>query len=120
MKEPLLLWKKAEWASSNIGKEFDGQIVSLIDFGMFIKIPNGVEGLIHITDFIDDEYIYDDVLFAIIGNKNKRMFKPGQEFKVFIKNANKDSGKIDFGMVEFKKEILAKLEAWNSKKNNKY
>ena len=111
-----LAMKKAEWAKDNINREFEAQIVTLIDFGMFVKIPNGVEGLIHISDLYDDDYVYDDVLFAIIGNKDKRKFKPGEKLKVFIKNANKETGKVDFGLVEFKEATLERMKEWESNK----
>ncbi len=107
--------KKAEWALGNIGREFEATIVSLIDFGMFVKIPNGVEGLIHMSDLIDDAYSYNETLYAIEGKTKKRKFNPGDLIKVFIKSANKDDGKVDFGLTEFKIETIKNMEAWNKK-----
>ena len=52
--------KKAEYMSKRIGEEFNGIISSVTNFGMFVEIPNTIEGLVHISTLEDDYYIYDE------------------------------------------------------------
>ena len=43
--------KKAEYMSERIGEEFDGIISSVTSFGLFVELPNTIEGLVHMTSF---------------------------------------------------------------------
>ena len=51
--------KKAEYMQSKIGKEYEGIISSITSFGMFVELPNTVEGLIHFEDLGNEYFIYD-------------------------------------------------------------
>src|SRR5699024_10085988 len=46
--------KKAEFMMDKVGEEFDGIISSVVKFGLFIELPNTVEGLIHINELKQD------------------------------------------------------------------
>ena len=41
--------KKAEYMEEFVGQEFDGIVGSVVKFGMFVELPNTIEGLVHIT-----------------------------------------------------------------------
>ena len=43
-----------------IGEEFEGIISSVTTFGLFVELPNTIEGLVHITNLDDDYYIFDE------------------------------------------------------------
>lgn len=88
--------KKAEYMMKHIGEEYTGMISSVMSFGLFIELPNLVEGLIRIDDLKDDHYIYDEAKYALIGMKTKRMYRLGDTVKVRVKNANKEAKTIDF------------------------
>ena len=45
----LKLCKKAEYMEEFVGQEFDGIVGSVVKFGMFVELPNTIEGLVHIT-----------------------------------------------------------------------
>ncbi len=51
---------KAKFMQSKVGDVFDGVISSVTNFGIFVELENGVEGLVHITALGDDYYIYDE------------------------------------------------------------
>mgnify|MGYP004631219969 FL=1 len=63
---------------------------------MFIELPNKIEGLIRIDDLTDDYYRYDESTFSLIGNKNKRGYRLGDEVKVVVKSASKINHTVDF------------------------
>jgi ribonuclease R len=56
--------KKAEYMLDRIGEEFSGYISSVTSFGMFVELPNTIEGLVHITALDDDYYIYMKIIYV--------------------------------------------------------
>ena len=91
--------KKAEYMMDHIGEEYEGIVSSVMNFGMFIELPNLVEGLVKIDSLKDDYYTYDETTFAIIGNKNKRGYRLGDRVKVKVVDASKIRRTIDFEVV---------------------
>ena len=91
--------KKAEYMMDHIGEEFEGIISSVMNFGMFIELPNLIEGLVRLDSLKDDYYTYDETTFTIRGNKNKRGFRLGDSVKVRVIAASKEKRTIDFEVV---------------------
>jgi ribonuclease R len=88
--------KMAEYMEKHIDEEYVGIVSGVMSFGMFIELPNKIEGLVRIDDLRDDFYTYDESTFSLIGNKNKRGYRLGDEVKVIVKAANKENHTIDF------------------------
>ena len=88
--------KKAEYISKFINKVFDGIISSVTGFGLYVTLPNTVEGLVHISDLRDDYYIYDENLMILIGERKHRIFRIGDKVKVKVMKAHISDGDIDF------------------------
>ncbi len=91
--------KKAEYMEKHIGEEYDGIISSIMSFGIFVELPNLVEGLVKIDDLTDDTYIFDEETFSLRGTKNKRGFRLGDNIRVKVKAANKEAKTVDFLVV---------------------
>ena len=88
--------KKAEYMQSKIGKEYDGIISSITSFGMFVELPNTVEGLIHFEDLGNEYFIYDEEKKTLQGEKSKKIYKIGDSIKVRVIFADKLTRKVDF------------------------
>ena len=88
--------KKAEYMEKHIGEVYDGMISSIMSFGMFVELPNLVEGLVRLDDLTDDHYTYDESTISLIGKKNKRGYHLGDNVKVIVKAANKEAKTVDF------------------------
>ena len=88
--------KMAEYMEKHIDEEFTGIVSGVMSFGMFIELPNKIEGLVRIDDLKDDYYTYDESTFSLIGNKNKRGYRLGDEVTVIVKAASKINHTIDF------------------------
>ncbi len=69
--------KKAEYMQNRIGEEFEGMISSVTSFGIFVQLPNTIEGLVHITELDDDYYIYDEAHLCLIGERTKKVYRLG-------------------------------------------
>ena len=55
----------------HIGDEFEGIVSSVANFGMFIELPNTIEGMVHISNMTDDYYQFDERQMALIGERQK-------------------------------------------------
>lgn len=88
--------KKAEYMQSKIGKEYEGIISSITSFGMFVELPNTVEGLIHFEDLGNEYFIYDEEKKTLQGEKSKKIYKIGDSIKVCVIFADKLTRKVDF------------------------
>ncbi|KIL50006.1 ribonuclease R [Jeotgalibacillus soli] len=94
--------KKAEFMLDKIGEEFDGVISSVTNFGMFVELPNTIEGLVHVSYMTDDYYRFDERHMAMIGERTANVFRIGDEITVRVVNVNKDERAIDFEIVGMK------------------
>ncbi|MGN7194542.1 ribonuclease R [Bacillus mycoides] len=94
--------KKAEYMVDKIGEEYDGMISSVTNFGLFVELPNTIEGLVHVSYLTDDYYRYDEKHFAMIGERTGNVFRIGDEITIRVINVNKDERAIDFEIVGMK------------------
>lgn len=88
--------KKAEYMMDHIGEKYTGMVNTIMSFGMFVELPNLVEGLIRLEDLKDDYYTFDESMMALIGRKNKRGYRLGDEVNIIVKDANKELRTVDF------------------------
>ncbi|MCI9258741.1 MAG: ribonuclease R [Romboutsia sp.] len=94
---------KAVYMEDKVGEEFDGVVSSVTSFGMFIELPNTVEGLSRLANMGDDYYIYDEMTYTIIGERTRKTYRIGDPVRIKVDNVNVDLREIDF-------KILYKLE----------
>ncbi|KKI92949.1 ribonuclease R [Bacillus sp. SA1-12] len=94
--------KKAEYMLDKIGEEYDGIISSVTNFGMFVELPNTIEGLVHVSYMTDDYYRYDERHYAMIGERTGNVYRIGDEITVRVVNVNKEERSIDFEIVGMK------------------
>ncbi|MBR0296608.1 MAG: RNB domain-containing ribonuclease [Paludibacteraceae bacterium] len=89
------------WMADHLGEEFDGTIVNVTDFGLFLRLDdNCCEGLIHITDLVKDDYmLYDAKNFRLIGERTGKTFTIGDRLHVQLTRADIDKKQIDFQLV---------------------
>lgn len=89
------------WMADHLGEEFDGTVVNVTDFGLFVRIDdNCCEGLIHITDLVPDDYmLYDSKNLRLIGERTGKTFTIGDRLHVKLTRADIDKKQIDFQLV---------------------
>lgn len=92
--------KKAEYMSERIGEVYDGIISSVTAFGLFVELPNTVEGLVHISTLLDDYYVYDERGLRLIGEKTKKIYRLGDEVKIKVDKVDLDSYEVYFALIE--------------------
>ncbi len=92
--------KKVEYMENHIGEVFDGVISSITNWGMYVELPNTIEGMIRINDLMDDYYYYDEDNYELVGSDTKRRFKLGQPVMVEVVRTDKIQRQIDFKLYE--------------------
>ncbi len=63
--------KKAEYMADKVGEEFDGIISSVTKFGIFIELPNTVEGMIHLNELKQDYFHFIENQLALVGERTR-------------------------------------------------
>ncbi|WP_028783658.1 ribonuclease R [Thalassobacillus devorans] len=94
--------KKAEYMQDKIGEEFEGVISSVTSFGLFVELPNTVEGLVHVSYLTDDYYHFEERQYAMIGERTGNVFRIGDEVTVRVTNVNLEERVVDFEIVGMK------------------
>ena len=112
-------YKICEYMEGSVGREFEGFISSVTSFGLFVQLPNTVEGLIHVTNLNDDYYIYDEIGLRLYGRSNGKEFKIGQRMKVLLTKVDKDLMQIDFAIAESASKDEVKKKYAGKKRRNK-
>lgn len=88
--------KKVQYMSKFIGETFEGVISGVTSWGMYVELPNTVEGMVRMSDLQDDYYIYDESHYMLIGEHTKHTYKLGQKIKVRVVDTSKLLRTIDF------------------------
>ena len=92
--------KKVEYMKEHIGESFEGVISGVTSWGMYVELPNTIEGMIRVSEMKDDYYIYDEERYQMIGEHTKKVYKLGQKVTIEVVNADKILRTIDFALVE--------------------
>ena len=99
--------KKAEFMMKHVGEKFEGVVSGVMNFGMFVELPNTIEGLIHVSHMTDDHYNFNERAMAMIGERTGTMFRIGDKVEIEVLGVNLDERLIDFkvvGMPERKRQ----------------
>ncbi len=92
--------KSTEYMQQFIGQKFDAVISSVTNFGLFVELENGVEGLIRMTSLTDDYYNYVESEFALIGKRKGKIYSIGDELRVKLVDANIKFRQLTFELAE--------------------
>lgn len=87
--------KKAEYMVKHIGESFNGIISSVTKFGFFVRLPNTVEGLVHVSN-LKGFYEFDADRYTLVKRGSKQKYALGQKVKVKLIGADKTKQTIDF------------------------
>ncbi len=88
--------KKAEYMKQFIGEVFDGVISGVTGWGMYVELPNTIEGMIRVSDLTDDYYIFDEAHYMMVGEHLKMSYKLGQPIKIRVSAVDSVLHTIDF------------------------
>jgi ribonuclease R len=97
----LMEWKKAKFMEERVGEEFDGLIVSVTKFGMFVELTDMfIEGLVPLASLTDDRYVYHENTRQIIGQRTRKTYSLGDPTRVLVDRIDRMQRRINFAVVE--------------------
>ena len=66
----------------HLGEVYEGVISSVTSWGMYVELPNTIEGLVHVTALDDDYYHYQEDTYELVGEATNKRYKLGQKVRV--------------------------------------
>lgn len=92
--------KKVQYMEQYIGECFEGVVSGVTAWGIYVELPNTVEGLVHVSKLSGDYYYYNEKNYEMVGEATGRSFRPGMPVKVRVDNCDMFLKTIDFSLVE--------------------
>jgi ribonuclease R len=92
--------KKAEYMEKHIGEIFTGIVSGVTSWGIYVELPNTVEGMVRLTDLDDDQYTYEEEKYRVIGHYSGKEYSMGQKVKIRVERVDKFARTIDFIMID--------------------
>ncbi|MEG1847046.1 MAG: ribonuclease R [Lachnospiraceae bacterium] len=92
--------KKVEFMESKIGTIYEGVISGITKWGMYVELPNTVEGMIRVSDLPGDYFNYDENTYEMVGQGTGKTYKLGEKIRVQLHAADKIARTIDFVIPE--------------------
>lgn len=88
--------KKAQYMVSRIGEKFEGVISGVTAWGIYVELPNTVEGMVHVSRMAGDYYYYDEQAYEMIGRDTGRTYRLGQKVDVIVDDVDLQMKSVDF------------------------
>ncbi len=92
--------KKVEYMQQHMGETFEGVISGITKWGIYVELPNTIEGLIHVTNLYDDHYNYIEESYEMVGEHTGKTYKLGETLRVRVIGTDKLQRTIDFEVME--------------------
>lgn len=92
--------KKVEYMESRVGEEFDGVISGITVWGIYVELPNTVEGLIHVSKLPGDYFIYNESTYEMAGERTGKAYRLGQPVRIRVAGTERLTKTIDFDLAE--------------------
>lgn len=91
--------KKAEYMQDHIGENFSGVVSGVTSWGIYVELPNTVEGMVRLSDMADDHYDFEEENYRVVGHHTGMEYRMGQKVQVQVIRVDKLTRTIDFAMI---------------------
>ena len=92
--------KKVEYMEGKIGQTFEGVISGITSWGIYVELPNTVEGMIHVSKLSGDYYYYSEETCEMIGRDTGKSYKLGQKLQIEVDGVDYYQKSIDFVLAD--------------------
>lgn len=92
-------YKIAQFMKNKTGQQFEGIVSGVTAWGMYVELPNTVEGLVSIRDMYDDVYIYEDEELRLFGEHTHNTYTIGDKVRIEVAGASLGDKTVDFKLI---------------------
>ena len=90
--------KKAQYMESKVGDVYEGVISGVTNFGIYVELPDTIEGMVRLDSLTDDFYDFEPEKYRVIGRNTRKIYSLGDAVKIVVLGADHMERQIDFGM----------------------
>ena len=88
--------KKVEFMADKVGEIYEGIISGVTGWGLYVELPNTIEGMVALNQMDDDFYEFDDKNMLVYGKRTKKSYRLGDRVTVYVSKVDRMMGTIDF------------------------
>ena len=96
--------KKVEYMEQRIGRIYEGVISGITKYGIYVELPNTVEGMVHVADIPGDYYEYLEDTYEMAGEHTGKRYKLGQTVRIRVTGADRLLRQIQFALLKDEEE----------------
>lgn len=88
--------KKVEYMEDKIGQVYQGIISGVTNWGIYVELPNTIEGMVSLAQMDEDYYEFDEKNMQVLGKKTKKVYRLGDRVTIAVAKVDRRLGTIDF------------------------
>ncbi len=88
--------KKVEYMEDKIGNVYEGIVSGVTGWGLYVELPNTIEGMVPLAQMDDDYYEFDEKNMLVFGRRTKKIYRLGDRVLVTVAKVDRMMGMIDF------------------------
>ena len=92
--------KKVEFMEDKVGQIYEGIISGVTNWGIYVELPNTIEGMVALSQMDDDYYGFDEKKMLVFGKRTKKSYRLGDKVVVSVAKVDRMMGTIDFAFAE--------------------
>ena len=92
--------KKVEFMEDKVGQIYEGIISGVTNWGIYVELPNTIEGMVALSKMDDDYYEFDEKKMLVFGKRTKKSYRLGDKVVVSVAKVDRMMGTIDFAFAE--------------------
>ncbi|MGN0308176.1 MAG: ribonuclease R [Lachnospiraceae bacterium] len=92
--------KKVEYMEAHLGECFTGVVSGVTQWGLYVELPNTIEGMIHVSKLPGDYFYYDESAYEMVGRDTGIRYRLGQTLRIRVEDTDRAARTIDFGIAE--------------------
>ena len=97
--------KKVEFMEDKVGQIYEGIISGVTNWGIYVELPNTIEGMVALSQMDDDYYEFDEKKMLVFGKRTKKSYRLGDKVVVSVAKVDRMMGTIDFAFAEENEEF---------------
>jgi ribonuclease R len=97
----IVQWKKVRFMADKVGEEFEGYIIGVAPFGLFVQlVEHFVDGLVHISSMADDYYRFIERQHVLFGENTGKSYRLGDRVVAQVTRVDMERRQVELGLAE--------------------